>query len=300
MIKNIFSYSATEISCFEYCPRRHFLSKTREGFESFSMVKGGMEHDLNRLIVPKLKKGYELRDSSEFLEFAYSVIDEGVLYVRRIALHRYPQFSKEIEEFIPTLTYRFRQHEEKRVAEILNLSSNEYTIPETLKQLLPMEVEMTLYSKDLGLKGRIDEVYQDGDAKVPVDIKGTLDGFIHQNEYHIQLAVYGILLKDQLNTPVKKGKIYYSRTASYDEVIIDDALVSKVFQIKKAIEHQNGLEELPPRLEGNSKIKCSFCYSRKQCYEETGNGPSEVQDINSLKQLFTSPPGKLNLFGDGA
>ena len=129
---------------------------------------------------------------------------------------------------------------------------------------------MGVGSAELGVTGRIDQLYKMGDTLIPVDFKTHTDrftSFIWMESFREQLILYAILVEKQY------------RGAKVDNAIIEftDDLTSHKFKItkndkKNAIKHisqaREGLEsnKVPPKLSGSDSIKCSKCYFRDHCF----------------------------------
>ena len=135
------------------------------------------------------------------------------------------------------------------------------SISKIVETLFPWQQELGVGSAELGVSGRMDQLYRMGDALVPVDFKthtDRFDTFIWKEAFREQLILYAILIEKQY------------RGAKADTAIFEftDDLTSHKFKItkndkKNAIKHisqaREGLDsnKVPPKLSGPDSIKCS-------------------------------------------
>ena len=125
-------------------------------------------------------------------------------------------------------------------------------------------------SAELGVTGRIDQLYKMGDTLIPVDFKthtDRFDTFIWKEAFREQLILYAILIEKQ----------YRGAKANTAIIEFTDDLTSHKFKItkndkKNAIKHISQAREVlesnkvPPKLSGSDSIKCSKCYFRDHCF----------------------------------
>ncbi|MCL4476845.1 MAG: CRISPR-associated protein Cas4 [Nitrospirae bacterium] len=117
------------------------------------------------------------------------------------------------------------------------------------------EFHKQLYSKNLGLSGKVDLLIKTADAYYPVDFKYTTSK-PHKNHLY-QLLGYAIILEDIFNFPVDRGFIYL--IPQEDAVVFDltDDLKTYTKNLLEEIRNMVSSQQLPPPVE--SKNKCLDC-----------------------------------------
>jgi CRISPR-associated exonuclease Cas4 len=131
------------------------------------------------------------------------------------------------------------------------------------------ECEQNVYleSETLGLKGQVDLVIKTDDTPlgetevIPVDYK--LSGKELSIHFKLQLAAYGLLLKEHYGLPVKRGFLYSIPKRRAVEVLFTPALrtsLSKALVEMKEIT----LKEFMPA-PTRQRAKCEACEFRRFC-----------------------------------
>lgn len=289
-------FSASDLASFEYCPRQYYLAKVkRERTESQFSIIGKIEHDVRRVLSMKLLATYSkgvLPDHSVLEE----IIESSLNYVYRVAVKEYPSFVPEIEDLRLELEYRISKEQKKREERFRKmLKEHDRLELEAIYEEIPWRVELDVTSNRLGLKGRIDEVYRKGGTLVPVDIKTAPNGFIYRESDSIQLGVYALLLEEKYGICVDEAKIYYTRAGVHHTIEVDNLLRDRVLHTRQKAEEFIQQPSLPPKLKGNERIKCHYCFLRKVC----NPSPDEHEGQEWLKILFSQGEGSqcLALFG---
>ena len=291
--------AVSSLSNYTYCPRRLYLSQVK-GIrkETSHSVAGKIEHDARRIICPQLKHKYlKLTNNKQIVEFenrVFQIIDRTMDYIRKVAFIEFPIFTPEIQFFIEELDYRLKSEEERRVQTLTNLFEMGKWNKSKIYHLLPWLVEHPVASKDLQLKGRIDQVFLEEERAIPVDIKTTPYPFISREADAVQIGAYSLLLEKVWGREVRKGQIYYSRSFLHYDVRISDELRNKVIETRNCVRRILEMTKPPPPLEGHEALKCRFCYLRTECQTETLIN-EEQAEVNGLCKLFTDPaPGNLD------
>ena len=170
----------------------------------------------------------------------------------------------------PELSYRLEIEEKLRLDMAVKMANKGDPINKIIETLLPLLQEVGVGSAELGITGRIDQLYKMGDSLIPVDFKTHTDRFdtlIWMESFREQLILYAILVEKQF------------RGAKSDTAIIEftDDLTLHKFKItkndkKNAIKHIQEAREVlesnkvPPKLSGPDSIKCTKCHYRDNCF----------------------------------
>jgi len=121
--------------------------------------------------------------------------------------------------------------------------------------------QVRLYSKRLGLSGRLDMVIITGREVIPVEHKFTSH---HVARHHLyQLAAYAMLVEDRWKRPVRRGFVYLIPSKQAEEIIITSNRRTRARQALHEIRRMIATESMPPptRYRG----RCTDCEFRRYC-----------------------------------
>ena len=124
--------------------------------------------------------------------------------------------------------------------------------------------ELYLESEDLGLKGRIDVLDDDGEDLVPVERKRSESGQYYWND-ELQLAGYCLLLENNVGEPVEEGVIYLYETDERTRIQITEEHRDAVREAIAEIQTMT-LDDVPPLVDNPNK--CQSCSTRQYCMPE--------------------------------
>lgn len=122
-----------------------------------------------------------------------------------------------------------------------------------------VETNVSLYSSDLGLTGKLDLLIRRGLVRYPVEVKYT-QGPARLN-HRLQLAGYALLLESIYGVSVPHGYIVRLPDDSVDRIEIDQPLRTLAWRTMEAVRTTIRREQLPPA--AHSVASCIDCeYSR--------------------------------------
>ena len=274
---------ASDLPDLVYCERLFYMKKTMDipRFETYPMVRGTNEHEIRRILAKYMIAKYEDCKSIESLEkLDYeSVIDSALDYGRELARTTRIVFYLRLEEASSDLKYRLELEEKQRLETAVKMAKKGMDMQTICSSLLPWKYETGVGSNELGITGRIDQVFRNKNEMIPLDFKTHTNrnaALFWKDAHFEQLAIYAMLL--EMNYPkctAKKGIIQYTEDNH-----------NQVFNITKkdkqnVLEHINQakrlvqIQKLPPKLEGKQSVKCQNCYLRKFCFSvENGDESS--------------------------
>ena len=264
----------TDVSDYVYCPRLFFMKKTMDipRMETLAMHKGTIEHEIRRSAVKSIKAEYEAcKDPYALKTIDYqSCIKGAIEYGLELARKIKSMYYLRLEEMTPTLQYRLEIEEKARLDDAIKMAKKGHSIREIIQTLLPWKQEIGVGSSELGVTGRIDELYKIGKKLIPLDFKthsNRFNAFMWKESHQEQLKLYSTLLEMdypgyksdsaiiELTEDLHKEKFKVTRK--------DKANVKKhIQQIKDLIR----IGEIPPKLSGPKAVKCSACYMRRVCF----------------------------------
>ena len=121
--------------------------------------------------------------------------------------------------------------------------------------------EIYLESEDLGLKGRIDVLDDDGEDMVPVERKRSQRGQYYWND-ELQLAGYCMLLEANISEAVPEGVIYLYSTDERKRIRITERHRESVQEAISQIQSMT-VDDIPPLVDNPNK--CEKCSTRQYC-----------------------------------
>jgi len=203
-------------------------------------------------------------------------------------------FSREIEKFVRELSFRFQQEERERTRLLACNASGSRSWTDRLRTSFPVKNEFNVFSPELRLRGRIDEVYETGDGNLAIrDIKTAPVGFPFDESNQVQIGAYAMLLEEQESKKVVRAAVYSSRNLAERQVMVDEDLKKRVLDADENVRRFLAYPELPEILTGPEAVKCGVCFLREECHK--------LRDLDKephgIEALFNSQ-GKLSLFGN--
>jgi len=265
---------ASDLPDFVYCKRLFFMKKTMKipRVETFAMLRGTIEHEIRRSLARLLKSKYEACTNIDFIKnLDYQIaIDDALDYGMDLARKIKSQYYLQLEEIRPILRYRLLIEEEQRRAKAVKMAMRGIEIQQICDELLPWKFETGVGSSELGITGRIDQVYKINKSLIPVDFKthrSRIVALLLRESHFEQLAVYALLLEKKYpGYSARKGIIKYTEDLHDEKFNITTKAKKNVIQHIKQAKTLVNKRQLPPKLSGDDAIRCSSCYMREFCF----------------------------------
>lgn len=265
---------ATDLADLVFCPRLFFMKKTNMAprTENFPMLKGTIEHEIRRTLTKSIKSEYEscknLNDlkNLDLLSNIDGALDYGLELGKKVKAEYYLR----LQDIMPTLRYRLKIEEERRLSNALKLGTKNQKIENIIEKLLPWKVETGVGSTELAITGRLDQVFKIGKNLIPLDFKthsGRFSAFLMKDSHHEQLSVYGVLLEMKYpGFKVKEGIISYTEDLHEEKFNITKKSKSDVLEHIVEAKKLINKHLLPPKLSGEKSVNCHGCYMRQFCF----------------------------------
>lgn len=270
---------ASDLPDLVYCERLFYMKKAMDipRVETYPMVRGTNEHEIRRILAKYMLAKYKACKNIESLKkLDYeSIIDSALDYGRELARTTRTVFYLRLEEAKSDLKYRLELEEKQRLETAVKMAKKGIDIQTICSLLLPWMYETGVGSSELGITGRIDQVFQNKNEMIPLDFKTHTKrnaALFWKDAHFEQLAVYAVLLEMKYpQYTTKKGIIQYTED-NHNQVFNitkkdKQNVLEHINQAKKLIQ----MQKLPPKLEGKKSIKCQSCYLRNFCFS-VGNG----------------------------
>lgn len=265
---------ASDLPDLEYCKRLFKIKKSMDvpRFETFPMLWGTIEHEIRRSLARAIRSEYEsCKDIDSIKNLDYESAIEGALdYGMELGRKVRAQYYLQLEEIRPVLRYRLKIEENQRRSKAIKMAKRGIAFEKIFEELLPWKFEIGVGSSELGITGRVDQVYKINKTLIPIDFKthrSRIAALMLKDSHFEQLAVYAVLLEEKFpEYSVSKGIIKYTEDLHDEKFNITNKAKKNVIEhIKQAREIINK-NQLPPKLSGEESIKCQSCYLRKFCF----------------------------------
>ncbi len=274
---------ASDLPDFVYCKRLFVIKKTMDipRVETFPMLWGTIEHEIRRSLARAIRPEYEsCKDIDSLKNLNYqSAIDGALDYGMELGRMVRPQFYLRLGEIQPLLRYRLQIEEKQRRDNAVKMAKRGIKFERIFEELLPWKFEIGVGSRELGITGRIDQVYKINTSLIPLDFKthrNRIAALIFRESHFEQLAVYALLL--ELKYPEYSANMGIIK---YTEDLHDEKFTITAKDKKNVIEHIKQARELiqknelPPKLSGEESIKCQTCYLKRFCFALEEGEPSK-------------------------
>ena len=259
----------TQVSDFVYCPRLFHLKKRYPtyGPTTFGLAYGSFVHELFRTFTTGCDTVWRREDTSSMILASMPELDHHMQQALKLAKERYPVFYDKIESKVTELKYLVTIWLQQKQKEIAQRMKTGFTFENAVATALPWKVEETMFSKTIGVFGRTDAIYKIGGALVLEDIKthnSKVAIMVHMPSFKAQLMCYSMMAEDVFNIPSISARVFFPSDVT---TVVFSATNKErkqlLVQIDKA---RDGLDkDIPPVLEGEQKIRCQFCYAKRQC-----------------------------------
>jgi len=265
---------ASDLPDYVYCPRLFYMKKTMNipRRETYPMLRGTIEHEIRRSLAKSLRPEYEACKTIEDIKnINYEpVIDGAIDFGLKLGRNVKLQYYLRLEEMKPILRYRLCIEEEQRRKKAVKMATKGIKFEHIFEELLPWKFETGVGSTELGITGRIDQVYKVGNILAPLDFKthtSRIAALMLKESHFEQLAVYALLLEIKYpGYTAKKGIIKYTEDLHDEKFNITKKSKQNVIKhIKEAKDLVNS-HQLPPKLSGEESVKCKTCYMRDFCF----------------------------------
>lgn len=294
----------TDLSNAEYCPRLLQLARRhqdRRPMASPYLVWGSYEHEVFRVLPQLLAKSWRSASFPQAISLvSLGDIDDAMEFADQLIMQNHPQYQLGFDVNRGELRYRLQLWLHECQQQVEHLMAAGMTFDAAMSRTLPWKVEDKLSSKKLGLYGRTDRLFSDGESITPEDIKTHDTRFttlLHCDAHKVQLLCYSVMAEEKYGLPSSKSRIFFSRDLSRVEFEITTndktGLEQRVDQARRLLS-----EELVPILTGPEAIKCRHCYLRELCQtveRKQKEAPGKLHDW--IDRLLDPGESVTDLFG---
>jgi len=258
--------NVSDLSSYIYCPRKFYLEKIKgiKSPPSRAMIEGRIRHE----VFEKFGKNEESFVRANNMEH-FSEEEIKKLYKNYVNM-----IISEVIESNKEIIFNFKIEEFELVKKILDSFSKEINLradslaktirkgfkgDEIWENLSPKYYsELNVLSEEIGLKGRVDRVMEEGNKIIPFELKTRSDEKVYFSD-EIQVCAYAMMLEEIYNVSIGSG-IVEAGNQRY-EVLVDDAKRKKVLEIINEILNLNSENAKYP----SNFSKCEKCFFKKIC-----------------------------------
>ena len=261
--------NVTDIACFVYCKRKLYLKRVL-GLKSKptkQMITGRIKHQAQELMfkneLQTLKK-LKIPDPDKIRDVLKKNLEHAIEKTIAASEKEIKHFQIDTSLIKKEFFLAYEKFIQNRAMVVINLMQRKNLFGKALiNALYPrFMTEVSLSSKSLPLKGKIDLIEEHKNEIVPIEIK---TGPAPKNKIwpqdRIQLTAYALLVKENFEKPVSYAKIIYHENHEiklYLNPFMPYEIKSYISKVKDLLASKNP----PPRI--NSK-KCSYCSFKEHC-----------------------------------
>lgn len=280
--------SVTTLSGYLYCQRKLFLTNVLGLVEipKEVLVKGSIRHEtydnINKIeeeLVKSITKKPTLaaltkKYKTKYTEILKNAIESYAGRLNELNLDQSETFNKILPYFV--------KESQIRSLNLFNFIEKENLLGEELWQKLTPKIrsEIKIISKNLKLKGIIDQIEVWDNRLVPVELKtGKMPYDGVWPGHRIQLGCYALLLEEKYNSNIRYGYVHYLDHEEKRVISINQFLRQEINDLVKKVQALMVSKEVPA-LCGNEN-KCRACGLKDTCSNNT-----LIQ--NKLKEIITN------------
>lgn len=250
--------TASDLSAWSFCPRQVYYQRVLgiKPAKKDVMVKGTIKHKIFEELVKSYKKSKKLNVGKTINE----------------VLSRYTgdldAFGIDAASFTKDLDWSFGILADK-------ISKNEFIIPEFCEEWLE--------SEELGMKARVDVIFDDSGEWVVGDLKTNTSDFLGTK---MQIGAGALLFEKHKKVEVKRIKIISHVNWMEKDIHLTDELRRQILSTRDEINSMIKSGEMPPKCDNQNKCqKCDFLESRCKPNGESDQEPG-TRNKSLLERIF--------------
>ncbi|MFH1977960.1 MAG: PD-(D/E)XK nuclease family protein [Candidatus Aenigmatarchaeota archaeon] len=223
--------SASDLNSWNFCPRQVYFRKVLgiKPEKKEVMIKGTIKHSVFEKLIESYKKTGSF-DIENIIERVLSEYTED-----------FEKFGTDVNDFREDLRWSFDILGEK-------INKKEFPIPEFC--------ERWIESEELGLKARVDVIFDESGEWVVGDLKTNVSDFLGPK---LQIGAGALLFEKHMNTNVNKIKIISHNNWAEKEIDLTGELRRQIHETRKEIDKMLESKEQPPLSPNPNKCaKCDF------------------------------------------
>lgn len=246
--------SASDLAAWDFCPRQVYFRRVLgiKPEKKEVMIKGTVKHKIFETLISRYKKTGRI-DVKNTIEKVFS------RYIKD-----FEAFGTDMDEFRKDTEWSFGILKDM-------ITSDEFIIPEFCEEWLE--------SEDLGLKARVDAIFDDSGEWIVGDLKTSTSDFLGTK---MQIGAGALLFEKHKNVGVNKIKIISHSDWEEKEIHLTDELRRQILSTRDEIKRMLKSKQMPPRCENPHKCdKCDFWESHCKSEKEEESAKSSL-----LRRVF--------------
>ena len=260
----------TDIADYALCPWKVYYRRILGIYLEATgpLAAGWLEHEARRRFYTSLKGLPSVADlSSTEIEF---LVTRCVVEALDWALLDFQSFPHTLRSYASKL----RPSLIEEALQLVNAIRSDAAFGELL---IPFQVEATYTNTQIGVRGRIDLVYNSPKGYFPCDIKTGEPSEESLEAYILQVATYALLIEHFYRSRVAKGGIRFSTQGRELVFPITSELRAKVLEIVSAIRQMFQTRERPT-VKRLTLPHCKNCGFLPVCEDAMGRPLKEVKN----------------------
>jgi CRISPR-associated protein Cas4 len=278
--------SVSMLCSYDYCKRKLFLNYVlgfREPYKKSTSL-GTIRHEtydqINKIEGSLVKSIISLKSKEELMNLYKTKYREILTNVIKNNKKQLEELNIKLNDVFKDVWPLILEESEIRAENIYQFILKNNVLGEELwAKIIPkIKSEIRIESKDLHLKGIIDQLDIYPDAVIPIDLKtGSMPKEGVWPSHKIQIAAYAMLAEAKFNKEIKEGFIHYLDQKEKRRISINIFLKDEIKELVKKVENILKNKELPPVVENINK--CTNCGLKDVC----GNENELKKTIDSIK-----------------
>ncbi len=282
------------LSAYLFCKRKMYMQYVLETkpIEVDRIVKGEIKHNVFDKVnkkeeeIVKMISAQNLNEAGtlykqEYYKALMEAIEQKEDVIRRVGINKM--------ELLEEAWTRLLQEAEVRANNIREFAEqNKVFGKELWEGLRPKYItELSMMSRKLKLRGRIDRVEVDGESHIPIELKtGKMPTNGIWSGDKIQLGAYILLMQGKYKT--EHGFLEYGTYGTRRKITMNEQLREEVVNLVEEA-HNIVKSRYIPRKCGNER-KCMTCQIREACYGVTMEYVNEEeQEFHEDHETFCMP-----------
>jgi len=251
--------SASDFGAWDFCPRQVYFRRVLgiKPEKKEIMIKGTVKHQVFENIVKlyKEKANFKIEDVIEDVLSEYA--------------EEFKNFGTDLKYFRKMLIWSFSMLIDK-------IHKNDFSVPHFCEQWIE--------SEDLGLKARIDVIFNESGEWVVGDLKPKTSDFLGTQ---MQIGVGALLFEKQMNIKVDRIKIISHFNWAEKEIELTDQLREYILRTRDKIKEMIETKTIPPMCSNSNKcVHCDFWDSHCNPENERGSSREEKGKVSIWKRVF--------------
>jgi CRISPR-associated exonuclease Cas4 len=269
--------SVTDLTTYLYCPRKLYLKKVLKIYEPPKevMIRGSVKHKLIEALNnsdEEIVSSCTKVDYNDILRRYVESYDKILRSVIKKNENMLLKFNIPLSDMAESVKSIIKSESELRAENVFIFAKENAVTGAQLWQFLVPKVktEYRIQSKELGLKGIIDQLQVYKNKLVPLELKsGKMPREGVWPGHKVQLVAYALLLEKVFGTKIRQGVVRYIDHKKEVKISINPFMRDEVVDLINEVKQVLASKDLPKKCEKDTF--CNACGMHEQCFAQEKN-----------------------------